>query len=236
MSGAPTVGTSALVVEHMTGNGPVRALAHAGIAVDGGTSLAIMGPSGCGKSTLLGLLAGLALPTSGVVAVGDTIVSELAERDRVRFRRTALGMVYQADNLLPHLTVEENVGLRLAISHKDGGAGAADATGAALDRLGLTALAARLPDQLSGGQRQRVAVARAVVHRPAVILADEPTGALDDDNARRVIELLSDVHHDIGATLIVVTHDPVVAGYADRVEQLDRPAQPPQPVRHARVG
>lgn len=218
--------TSRLVVEYATADGPVRALDHPGLRVEGGTSVAIMGPSGCGKSTLLGLLAGLATPTEGTVVVGGTTVSALSERDRVRFRRTSLGMVYQADNLLPHLTVEENVGLQVAIG-RDGGPGPTDADyDALLDRLGLGALAARLPDQLSGGQRQRVAIARAVIHRPAVILADEPTGALDDDNARRVIELLVEVHAEIGATLVVVTHDPAVAAHAARVVHLDRATHP----------
>lgn len=107
--------TSDLIVEHGTDRGQVRALDCAGITVPGGTSLAVMGPSGCGKSTLLGLLAGLALPTQGSVNIGAETISALPERARVRFRRRALGMVYQADNLLPHLTVEENVGLQLAI-------------------------------------------------------------------------------------------------------------------------
>ena len=129
-------------------------------------------------------------------------------------------MVYQADNLLPHLTVEENLGLQLAICR--GGTATETRTdpGTLLERLGLGALAKRFPDQLSGGQRQRVAVARAIIHRPAVILADEPTGALDDANAEIVVELLIDVQRDLGATLVLVTHDPDVAGHLDRVELL----------------
>lgn len=212
--------TRDLVVEYPGVGGTVRALDHAGLTVEPGRSVAIMGPSGCGKSTLLGLLAGLDVPTHGTVAVGDTIVSALAERDRVRFRREHVGMVYQADNLLPHLTVEENVALPLAIGGRSDGS---EDIGALLERLGLAGLARRFPDQLSGGQRQRVAVARAVVHRPAIVLADEPTGALDDANARGVVELLVDVQHEIGATMILVTHDPSVAAHADCVEQLDAP-------------
>lgn len=208
--------TTPLVVDHQTANGTVRALQHDGLVIEGGSSIAIMGPSGCGKSTLLGVLAGLAVPTHGNVTIGTTSVSGLSEPERVRFRRGRLGMVYQADNLLPHLTVEENVGLRVAIS----GTGGGDATGELLDRLGLGALAKRLPDELSGGQRQRVAMARAVVHRPSVVLADEPTGALDDDNARLVIELLVEVQRSIGATLVIVTHDPTISGYADRTVDL----------------
>lgn len=212
--------TSELIVDHNTDQGRVRALECPEIVVDGGSSLAVMGPSGCGKSTLLGLLAGLALPTQGTVSVGGESISSLAERARVRFRRRALGMVYQADNLLPHLTVEENVGLQLAICRRDAAPGRRADPGALLERLGLGELSRRLPDQLSGGQRQRVAVARAIIHRPAVILADEPTGALDAASAAIVIDLLVDVQHDIGATLVIVTHDPVIASHVDRVMHL----------------
>jgi ABC-type lipoprotein export system ATPase subunit len=214
-----------LVVDHATANGTVRALDHVSLDIAGGCSLAIMGPSGCGKSTLLGLLAGLALPTSGIVSIGGRTISEFPERERVRFRRQALGMVYQADNLLPHLTVEENVGLQLAICRRDGNGVEHDDPTTLLARLGLGGLARRFPDHLSGGQRQRVAVARAIVHRPSLILADEPTGALDEENARAVIELLVDVQRGIGATFVLVTHDRRIADYADRRVELARPRQ-----------
>jgi len=206
-----------LVVDHPTEAGAIRALACKRLEVAGGTSLAVMGPSGCGKSTLLGLLAGLAVPTQGTVRIGAETISQLPERDRVRFRRQSLGMVYQADNLLPHLTVEENLGLQLAICRGDATAGSRSDPGALLERLGLAALARRFPDQLSGGQRQRVAVARAIVHRPTVILADEPTGALDGANARIVIKLLVEVQRALGATMVLVTHDPEISGHLDRV-------------------
>lgn len=228
MTESNTVTGSSLVVDYHTDAGVVRALECDEISIDAATSLAIMGPSGCGKSTLLGLLAGLALPTQGSVTIGDVVLSELSERQRVKFRRRVLGMVYQADNLLPHLTVEENVGLQLAISRPDTDVGDPSAL---LDRLGLGALAKRLPDQLSGGQRQRVAVARAIVHRPAVILADEPTGALDGESADRVIELLVEVQRVIGATLVVVTHDPAIAAHLDRTVQLARPLAVQEPAR-----
>lgn len=225
--------TSDLVVDHATDMGPVRALDCAAVAVEGGTSLAVMGPSGCGKSTLLGLLAGLAVPTQGTVRIGGEPISALSERERVRFRRRALGMVYQADNLLPHLTVEENVGLQLAICRRDTAPEQRADPGLVLERLGLDLLAKRLPDQLSGGQRQRVAVARAIIHRPAVILADEPTGALDAASARIVIELLLDVHREIGATLVIVTHAPEVASHLDRAVHLAR-LSPTSKHSHAR--
>jgi putative ABC transport system ATP-binding protein len=211
-----------LVVVYPTPRGTVQALSLSRLEVGAGESVAIMGPSGCGKSTLLGLLAGLATPTSGTVTIGGTLISSLEEKARIRFRRQSLGMVYQEDNLLPHLTVEENVGLQLGVAERSGGAdGEVEAI---LRRLGLAALRTRLPDQLSGGQRQRVAVARAVIHRPAVILADEPTGSLDHGNAERVIDTIIDSHRAINATLVLVTHDPNIARCADRIIELDQAA------------
>ena len=207
-------------------SGAVRALDPVSMTVDGGTSVAVMGPSGCGKSTLLGLLAGLALPTAGTVSIGGTSVSELDERRRVELRRRSVGMVYQADNLLPHLTVEENVGLQRSITGLD----RREATTPLLARLGLDAHASRLPDQLSGGQRQRVAVARAIGHDPHIMLADEPTGALDPANARAVIELLTTANRALGATLVVVTHDPDIAEHLDRIVYLTRPDHTPEGV------
>lgn len=224
MSVAGPIVTTDLVVDYRTEAGPVRALECTALRVTGGTSAAIMGPSGSGKSTLLGLLAGLALPTEGTVTIGDETISALTERERVRFRRRALGMVYQADNLLPHLTVEENVALQVAICRRDSPTDAGSDPVALLRRLGLARLARRLPDQLSGGERQRVAVARAVIHAPRVILADEPTGALDAASARIVIELLVEVHQEIGATLVVVTHDPKIAAHLARIVHLERRA------------
>ena len=221
-----------VMVEHRGAAGVVRALDPVSLTVEGGTSVAVMGPSGCGKSTLLGLLAGLALPTSGSVTIGDATVSELDERRRVRFRRQSLGMVYQSDNLLPHLTVEENTGLQLAIRDGHAGPGAPQQVVQVLERLGIGDLARRLPDQLSGGQRQRAAVARAMINRPSVVLADEPTGALDAVSAHMVIELLVAVQRELGATLVVVTHDPSIAAHLDRIVELLPPGNG-QGARHA---
>ena len=219
-----------VMVEHRGAAGVIRALNPVSLAVEGGTSVAVMGPSGCGKSTLLGLLAGLALPTSGTVTIGAANVSELDERRRVRFRRQKLGMVYQSDNLLPHLTVEENTGLQLAIRDGKAGPRSRDQVAQVLDRLGIGDLARRLPDQLSGGQRQRAAVARAMIHRPSVMLADEPTGALDELTGHAVIKLLVAVQRELGATLVVVTHDPAIAAQLDRIVEL----LPPRHAQEAR--
>jgi putative ABC transport system ATP-binding protein len=216
MNAANAVSVESVVVEYATPVGAVRALNGLSLILDGGTSVAITGPSGGGKSTLLGLLGGLARPTAGAVRIGGQEISLLSETDRSNFRRSHIGCVYQADNLLPFLTVLENVQLPLALV---GQYADVDRSLQLLDRLDLAGLAHRLPDQLSGGQRQRVAVARAVVHRPTVILADEPTGALDTRNAAGVIEVLLDMQADLGATLVMVTHDVAAASRLD--EQLE---------------
>jgi putative ABC transport system ATP-binding protein len=208
-----SIQVDSVVVEHHTPGGPVFALREVSFTVDAGTSMAVTGPSGCGKSTLLGVLGGLALPTSGAVRIGGEEISSLPEGRRSDFRRAHVGFVYQADNLLPFLTVAENVGLQLAL---DPASADGDRSLDLLDRLGLAGEAHRLPDHLSGGQRQRAAVVRAVVHRPEVILADEPTGALDAANAAGVIDLLLEARREIGATLVMVTHDHDAASRMDR--------------------
>jgi putative ABC transport system ATP-binding protein len=213
MSVDASITIDSVVVEHQTSGGPVRALNGVSFTVDSGSSVAITGPSGGGKSTLLGVIGGLARPTSGSVRIGDSEISQLSERDRSDFRRAHVGFVYQADNLLPFLTLLENVGLQLALNGTPSGTGRSLAV---LASLGLAGLAYRLPDHLSGGQRQRAAVARAIVHQPAIILADEPTGALDAANAVGVIDLLLGMQREIGATLIMVTHDREAAGRLDR--------------------
>ena len=208
-----SIAVDSVVVEHQTASGPVRALDGVSFTVDGGSSVAITGPSGGGKSTLLGVIGGLSRPTWGTVRIGDAEISELSERDRSDFRRSHIGFVYQADNLLPFLTLLENVGLQLSLNGKSSGTGKSLAV---LAELGLAGLAYRLPDHLSGGQRQRAAVARAIVHQPKIILADEPTGALDTANAAGVIDLLLAMQREIGATLIMVTHDRDAASRLDR--------------------
>jgi putative ABC transport system ATP-binding protein len=208
-----SIQVESVVVRHATASGPIAALDGVSFTVDAGSSVAVVGPSGCGKSTLLGVLGGLALPTAGTIRIGGEEISALPERRRAEFRRAHVGFVYQADNLLPFLTVVENVALQLALDAQAADPGRSLEL---LDRLGLAEEAHRLPDHLSGGQRQRAAVARAVVHRPEVILADEPTGALDAANAAGVIDLLLEVQRDIGATLVMVTHDEGAAGRMDR--------------------
>jgi putative ABC transport system ATP-binding protein len=213
MNTAASIAVDSVVVEHHTSSGPVRALDGISFTVEGGSSVAITGPSGSGKSTLLGVMGGLTRPTSGSISIGGSRLSAMSERDRSDFRRSHIGFVYQADNLLPYLTLLENVGLQLALNGEPSGAGRSKAV---LASLGLADLADRLPDHLSGGQRQRASVARAIVNQPEIILADEPTGALDAANAAGVIDHLLGMQRKIGATLIMVTHDRDAAGRLDR--------------------
>jgi putative ABC transport system ATP-binding protein len=218
MNDGNTIRVRDLVVDYPTSAGTLRALDCPEFVATGGSSVAITGPSGCGKSTLLGVLAGLTAPTAGTVAIGPTEITALCESERAALRKDAIGIVYQADNLLPFLTVAENIRLQLALG---GDVDQAERrTAELLERLGLGDLAARLPDQLSGGQRQRAAVARAIVCQPAVILADEPTGALDEENAAAVIRLLLEAHRQLGSTLVIVTHEPAIAGCLERVVTL----------------
>jgi len=166
-----------------------------------GESLAIVGPSGCGKSTLLGLLGALDVPTSGRILIGDQEISSLSERRRTAVRRAAFGFVFQSDNLHPFLTVLENVALQLSLAGREDGD---ERCREMLDQLGLASEVDKLPDRLSGGQRQRVGVARALIHRPSLILADEPTGSLDAENSAGVVDLLLATGD---ATVVMVTHD-----------------------------
>ena len=195
-----------------TSSGPVHALDDVTFTVEAGTSLAIVGPSGCGKSTLLGIIGGLEVPTAGEVRVGEHLVTAMQDRERTALRRRAFGFVFQADNLQPFLTASENVGLQAVL------AGLADDQAdkqALLDALDVGSFGHRFPDQLSGGQRQRVAVARALVHGPSVVLADEPTGSLDVASSDKVVELLLRLRELKGITLVLVTHDRAVAERMD---------------------
>ena len=211
------VSLQGVVKHYRTGAGTVRAVDGVDLDVDPGSSVAIMGPSGCGKSTLLGLIGGLEPPTRGSVRLGDRDISRLPERKRARIRREWIGLLFQSHDLLPFLTAVENVEFQLALHGARGGRSPALHL---LADLGLGEHADKLPDQLSGGQRQRVGIARALVHRPGLILADEPTGELDTAASDGVVELLLGVQREAGATLVVVTHDREVARRLDRTVML----------------
>ncbi|KIF78884.1 ABC transporter [Streptomyces sp. 150FB] len=183
------------------------------LSIPPATFTAVMGPSGSGKSTLLQCAAGLDRPTGGQVFLGDTELTRLSESKLTLLRRDRIGFVFQAFNLLPALTAEQNVALPLRL------AGRRPARAHVLDvleRVGLRDRARHRPGELSGGQQQRVALARALVTRPDVLFGDEPTGALDSTTGREVLALLREMV-DQGQTVIMVTHDPVAASYADRV-------------------
>ena len=193
-------------------------------AVEHGEVVALVGASGSGKTTLLNLISGIDNPDSGSVSLDGVGVTALAEPARTLLRRRRIGFVFQFFNLIPTLTVGENIALPLELLGEDNTAAQQRATGL-LQTVGLAGLAARYPETLSGGEQQRAAIARALVHRPALLLADEPTGNLDEDSGGRIIELLTDLARRQRTTMLLVTHSSQVARAADRVLHL----------RHGRV-
>jgi putative ABC transport system ATP-binding protein len=195
--------------------GLTPALRGASIAVNEGEIVAVMGPSGCGKSTLLHCLSGVLAPDSGEVYFAGERIDRVTDRQRVHLRRTAFGLVYQFGQLVPELPAVENIALPLLLAGRSRRECLAQAE-EWLARMGLSGLGQRLPGDLSGGQGQRVAVARALVGRPRVVFADEPTGSLDSVGADEVMELLVDTAKKQGTAVFVVTHEPRVAGFADR--------------------
>jgi putative ABC transport system ATP-binding protein len=203
-------------VRAVYGTGATRVTALDGVTVgfDSGTFTAVMGPSGSGKSTLLHCAAGLDRPVEGTVTIEGTLLNALDETALTRLRRDRIGFVFQAYNLVSSLTAAQNVALpvRLAGRRPD-----PDQVAAALAAVGLAGRAGHRPSQLSGGEQQRVALARALLSRPAVLFADEPTGALDSATSRQVLDLLRGLVDGEGQTVVMVTHDPMAAGYADRV-------------------
>jgi putative ABC transport system ATP-binding protein len=174
-----------------------------------------MGPSGCGKSTLLHLVGGMDTPSRGRVLLDGLDLNELDEEALARVRRTRIGFVFQFFNLLPTLTVVENVSLPLLLDGANE-TKSRERAGALIDHVGLAARANHFPAQLSGGEMQRAAIARAVVTRPRLVLADEPTGNLDTDNGSQVMKLLADLNRDLGVTILLATHSEEAAGYASR--------------------
>jgi len=194
----------------------VEALKSVSLAIRPGEFVAVMGPSGGGKSTLLALLGGLDHPTSGQVFVNGTSFFAISEAERVHLRRGTLGYIFQSYDLLPALTVVENVEFPLLVA----GMGPAERRARSLTALGEVGLAGKehfLPDELSGGQQQRVGIARCLVTMPKIILADEPTGNLDTATTQTILALLKTVCKQHGTALVVVTHDPEVATQADRI-------------------
>ena len=193
------------------------------LTIAGGEIVVLVGRSGSGKSTLLNLIAGIDRPTAGTVAVNGTDLTALDEGARTRFRRRHIGFVFQFFNLIPLLTVEENLLLPLDLNGRADEKGVARAR-ALLERVGLAGRGDSCPERLSGGERQRVAIARALIHEPDIILADEPTGNLDADTAAGVLDLLDALAREAGRTVLMATHSREVIGVADRIFTIERGA------------
>ncbi len=216
--------TPALVIDRVSksylhGRVEIPALTHASLTVADGEFVAIMGPSGAGKSTLLGLIAGLEVPSSGTIHVHGACISAMTDDDATTFRRRFIGMVYQHFNLFPDLTIEENVAVPLMLEGRSG-AEITERVQRALVRVGLDARGNHLPTEVSGGEAQRAAIARALVTDPAIVLADEPTGNLDSATGTRILTDMRRAVDEDRRTIVLVTHDPVAAGYADRTARL----------------
>ena len=208
------VAASGLVRRYGEGDSAVEAVRGVSLDVPSGQFAAIMGPSGSGKSTLMHLLAGLDSPTEGAVEIGGHDITRMSDKQLTLLRRKHIGFVFQAYNLVPTLTAEENVTLPLAIAGRRNENGWVDDV---MERVGLGDRRSHRPAALSGGQQQRVAVARALVAEPTVLFADEPTGNLDSRTSTEVLELLRDAVSAYGQTTVMVTHDPRAAAMADRV-------------------
>jgi putative ABC transport system ATP-binding protein len=210
----PAVLAENLVKEYGSGEAAVRALDGVSVGFARGAFTAIMGPSGSGKSTLMHCLAGLDTADEGVIRVGDVEVTRLSDKQLTLLRRERIGFIFQAFNLLPTLTAEQNILLPLELAGRTPDRPWFDHV---VDTVGLRPRLSHRPSELSGGQQQRVACARALVSRPEVIFADEPTGNLDSGSSAEVLSFLRASVREMGQTIVMVTHDPVAASYADRV-------------------
>jgi len=221
MSRAPIlIQAEGVTREYRLGEAVIPAVSGVSLAARRGEFLALLGSSGSGKSTLLNLLAGLDRPTSGAIRVEDRNLSELDAEELARYRRETVGMVFQSFNLLPRMTLEENVELPLRLAevdrHERG-----PRVSEALERVGLGPRRQHRPSELSGGEQQRGALARALVNRPAILFADEPTGNLDSVNGEQILLLLREVQNSLGMTIIMVTHErPLAEKFANRIAVL----------------
>lgn len=240
--GQHAVVTRGLTRTYGRGAARVIALDSVDLTLMSGHLTAVMGPSGSGKSTLMHCIAGFDRPTSGEVLIGGVNIGRLSDGRRTRFRRQHVGMIFQAFNLIPTLTVAENIRLPLSLARRQPDRQWLDTV---IDTVGLRDRLRHRPSELSGGQQQRVAIARALVGRPSIVLADEPTGNLDSRSSTEVLDLIRHCVSGFGQTVVMVTHDPVAAAYADRVIVFadgrivdDLPPSPPGTVhdRLARVG
>jgi putative ABC transport system ATP-binding protein len=213
-----------LTAEHLEktytgGDAPVRALAGVSLSVDSGDFVAFMGPSGCGKSTLLHLCGAMDRPSAGRLILHGRDLAQFGDDELTHVRREQVGFVFQFFNLLPTLTIADNIALPCLLAGVRGDE--ADRRARALaERVGIAHRLGHYPQQVSGGEMQRAAIARSLVHRPAILIADEPTGNLDSDNGLRVLSLLGELNRELGATILLATHAPDVAAAAKRVVRM----------------
>ena len=215
INGQPIISIRGLRKTYHAGEVDVHALRGVDLDVQPGEFVAIVGPSGSGKSTLFHIVGGLTPPTSGTVHIAGRDLLGMSEAERTQLRKTSVGFVFQKYNLLPTLTARDNIEIARDIAHQDG-----PLDPEFLDTLKLLGIESRLdhkPRALSGGEQQRVAIARAIVNRPAILLADEPTGNLDTENSNAVQGLLRDLNRHAGQTILMITHNPEAAGYGDRI-------------------
>ncbi len=210
------VRTHSLAKTYQMGANGVQALRGVDLTIERGEFVSIMGPSGCGKSTLLHLLGGLLQPTSGRLFIDEQEMTDMSDAERTELRRTTIGFIFQRFNLFTTLTVDGNLGIAEKIRYGSWCARPARRQ-ELMDLLGIADKAAHKPMELSGGEQQRVAIARALIHQPKLLLADEPTGNLDSENAETVLNVLKDLNERLGQTIVMITHNPEAAEYGSRV-------------------
>lgn len=216
---APVIETNNITKIYKSSSMEVRAVDNISISILPGEFVALVGPSGSGKTTMLAVLAALLEPSQGTVRIDGIELSNMTEKQRVRFRRERIGFTFQSNNLVPYLTVRENVEFMLRLNGKLDREGR-QRTEELLVRLGMQDRMKNLPNQLSGGQRQRVAIARSLIHRPSVVLADEPTASLDTERAFQVVRLYADLIHEQNRAGIMVTHDLRMCRDVDKIIQI----------------
>ncbi len=222
MHNSPVFIQTQQLVRHYNEGGQQRSIfTGLDLDIERGTFIALLGASGCGKSTLLNLLGGIDRPDAGQIYINGCCLTGMSEQERTRFRRHHIGFVFQFFNLIPTLTVEENLLLPLELTGKKS-LHQRDQALELLDQVGLGERRYSFPEQLSGGEQQRLAIARALVHQPLVLLADEPTGNLDTATGEQVLERLLALHRQAGTTIVMVTHSREVAARADRILLLDK--------------